>query len=194
MSRVRTFVAIDLDAQTRKACEEVTQKLSGLVEGVRWVNNDTMHLTLKFLGDVEDRELHDVCRTAKEVAREFTPFSLTCRGLNAFPTPQKPTTIWMGVQDESESIVPMQKQLETVLFERLGVPIELRSYKPHITLGRNNARGKRLPALSDALVAASDEDFGILGVDQLVVYSSELTRNGPVYTVLARCDLGASGS
>lgn len=190
MSRVRTFVAIDLDSQARKACEQATQRLARLVDGVRWVTNDTMHLTLKFLGDVEDRELHDVCRSANEVAAAFSPFSLRCRGLSAFPTPQKPTTIWMGIEDESNTIVPMQKQLEQLLFDRLGVPAELRTFKPHITLGRNNARGKRLPALSEALVEAAEEDYGTLGVSELVVYSSELTRHGPVYTVLATSPLG----
>lgn len=192
MAFVRTFVAINLDTETRSAGQRLIKSLSSITEGVRWANPETMHLTLKFLGEVDDRELHDVCRITSGVANQGKPFSLACQGVSAFPSVQKPTTIWMGVKDDSDTLGPMQEELESLFCERLGVPAERRTYKPHVTLGRITARGIRKEELIEYMQSQAESEFGILRVEELVVYSSELTRNGPVYTVLATCPLGGA--
>ncbi len=190
MARIRTFVAIELDGSIKKASADAIRVLSSTAESVRWVDPEGMHLTLKFLGDVDDRELHQVCQITKRVAEEVDPFSLSCCGLGAFPSSDKPTTIWMGLSDESETLVPMQKRLESLLFDELRIPIENRPYRAHITLGRNKSRGKYNPPLTELLQSSATEDFGSLQVNELVAFSSELTRQGPIYTPLCRCPVG----
>ena len=191
MARIRTFVAIELDNAIRKASADAIAVLSSTADTIRWVEPEGMHLTLKFLGEVEDRELHQLCRITKRVAEEVSSFSLSCRGLGAFPSADKPTTIWMGVSDESETLGPMQKRLESLLFDELRIPIENRPYRAHITLGRNKSRGKYNPQLTELLQGSAEQEFGLLQVTELVAFSSELTRQGPIYTPLCRCPVGS---
>lgn len=192
MALVRTFVAIDLDSKTRNTGQRIIKTLSSIADGVRWANLDTMHLTLKFLGEVDDRELHDVCRITSGIAEKRGPFSIECKGVSAFPSVAKATTIWMGMEDETDILLPMQEELESQFCERLGVPAERRPYRPHVTLGRITARGKQNHELTEFMESQAETEFGILRVEELVVYSSELTRNGPIYTVLARCPLSSN--
>jgi len=189
MALVRTFVAIDLDSKTRSTGHQLVKTLSNIAEGVRWANPDTMHLTLKFLGEVDDRELHTVCRIAGDIAASRAPFSLECKSVSAFPSVAKPTTIWMGIEDPTGTLAPLQEELESQYCDRLGVPVERRPYRPHLTLGRITARGKDNAELIEFMQSQAATEFGILRVEELIVYSSELTRSGPIYTVLARCPL-----
>lgn len=189
MARLRVFVAVDIDSQIRSAGEELIRKLSKVADSARWTRPENIHLTLKFLGEVEDRELHEVCKITSEAAAETKRFPLLCRSLGAFPNPTNPGTIWMGVDDENGILTKMQKRLETLLCEKLGIPMERRPYQGHLTLGRIRSKKVANPELSELMETFSDEEFGILKVEEMVVYSSELSRQGPTYTPVGRSPL-----
>lgn len=188
MARLRTFVAVDIDEDIRSHGERLIRKLSAATDA-RWVRPENIHLTMKFLGEVEDRELHDVCKITAQAAQETKRFPLACEGIGAFPTNEKPSTLWMGVKDENGILATLQKRLETLLCDQLGIPVERRPYQGHLTLGRITSRAKQNSALSEMLANSQDEEFGILRVEEMVVYSSELRRQGPTYTVVGRCPL-----
>lgn len=190
MARLRVFVAVDIDKQIRSAGEELIRKLSDITDGGRWTRPENLHLTMKFLGEVEDRELHDVCKVASQAVAETKRFPLVCQSLGVFPNRDNPTTLWMGVNDSNGILAMLQERLETMLCDKIGIPMERRPYQGHLTLGRiRSKKGQPNEELTKLLDEMADEEFGILKVDELVVYSSELRREGPVYTVVGRSPL-----
>lgn len=189
MSRIRTFVAIEATDEIRSAAERVIRKLAGDSSFVRWVEPHNLHLSLKFLGDVADRDVYGVCSAVQRVSTDHASFQLECRGLGAFPSVQRPRTIWMGVRDKADRLNSLQASVEDALCD-LGFPAEGRQFQGHLTLGRIRARPRETAQLQDAMQRYSETEFGNLPVDELVVYASELTREGPHYTVLGRGQLG----
>jgi len=191
VARVRTFVAIDLSAETRRAARQVIGTLSSLTNAIRWVTADNLHLTLKFLGDVEDRDIYQVCRQVAHAAAALAPFTVECRGVGAFPSVVRPRTIWLGVPDPQGAVVELQAAIEQRLSE-IGVPREFRPFQPHITLGRVGQVDRDVAELSARLPHFHDLPAGALVVEECVVYASELTPRGPIYTAMGRLRLGAT--
>src|SRR5205085_1118704 len=96
MSRVRTFIAVEIGDEIRKNAVALQQRLAKADPDVRWATPDTMHLTLLFLGEVDEREVVDVCRVVKDVAGREPPFPLRVSGVGAFPNARRPKTVWAG--------------------------------------------------------------------------------------------------
>ena len=190
MARVRTFIAIDVSDEIRAAGERVIDALRRSTAGVRWVRPENIHLTLKFLGDVDERELHDVCRGAGQAAQESPPFSVNCRSIGAFPNASRPSTIWMGIDDDQGRLAALQEHLEGSL-ATLGFPTERRKFRGHITLGRVRSGRGTNRELQQFIETHVETGFGSLDVHKLTIYRSDLDRGGPNYTVVARCPLGS---
>jgi len=131
---VRTFVALELSEDARTG-------ILGLVEemrrrGVRasWARSGTLHLTLKFLGDVEEDELPGVVDAVERASGQVSTFTFETRSLGAFPSPRRPRVLWVGV-DAPDELFALARAVEDELAE-LGFPREQRRFHPHITLGR----------------------------------------------------------
>ncbi len=187
--RIRTFVAVEISPAVRQAAAEVVGELATGAADVKWVEPENLHLTLKFLGDVNSREIPDVCRKVQQAAAPRQPFPLVVRGAGAFPSVARPRTIWLGVKEGSDEITTLTERLESALAE-LGFGRESRRFHPHLTLGRVRRGGPGLAALSENLQALAEWEVGRFAVDQLVVFSSQLSRSGPIHEALARAPLG----
>ena len=144
-----------------------------------------MHVTLLFLGEVDEREVVDVCRVVKDVAGREPPFPLRVSGVGAFPNTRRPKTVWAGVTDGAEPLRRLYGLIEARLLDLGGYRKEERAYTPHLTLGRVRAEsgGHALAAELPKLLAWNG---GQTTVDEVVVFASELTRDGPAYTALGR--------
>jgi 2'-5' RNA ligase len=189
MSRIRTFVAAEPTDEIRSKAEKLVRQLAGHDDGIRWVQPENIHLTLKFLGDVEDREIYSVCSAVKQATSNCQAFELSCRGVGAFPSLHHPRTIWLGVQDAEARLAALYSEVQDSLCN-LGFAAESRRFHGHLTLGRVQANRLGQDKLREVIEANSDTVFGPLAVDELIVYASELSRDGPNYTVLGRCPLG----
>ncbi len=189
MAQVRTFVAIECSEHLRSSCEQAVAKLSDVVDGARWVQPENIHLTLKFLGEVEDRELHAVCQKVGEAAQTVSKFDVACRSVGAFPSVERPSTIWIDVVDSNDHVMELQQKVAESLSD-LGFPIERRPFKAHLTIGRTRSRDSGNPEWLKIVERYANREFGLLSVKEVVVFSSELERRAPVYTALARCPLG----
>jgi 2'-5' RNA ligase len=188
MARLRTFVAVESTDEIQLAAERLIRQLSSVSQGVRWVAPANIHLTLKFLGDVDEREVYRVCQSVAKAAAADEPFQVLCRGTGAFPSPQRPRTIWMGVDDHQERLAGLQRRIEEEL-ETLGFPGDSRQFHGHLTLGRIRYNRQDVEELSQALQGRADVEFGWLPLDEVVVFASELAAGGPRYTALGRCSL-----
>jgi 2'-5' RNA ligase len=193
MSRTRTFIAVEIGDEIRRNAVALQQRLAKLDADVRWAAPETMHVTLLFLGEVDDRAVVDVCRAVKDVARREPPFPLRVSGVGAFPTARRPKTIWAGVSDGAEQLQRLHGLIEAKLMDLGCYRKEERAYTPHLTLGRakSDAGGHTLTAELPKLLSWNG---GRRVVDEVVVFASELTRYGPEYTALGRGALAGSAS
>lgn len=188
MQRLRTFVAIDLDGALRQQMESQIEFLSESGVDVKWVDRDQFHLTLKFLGEIAEVELAEVCRAVQRAAEVTTDFQVDVRGVGAFPSLDHPRTLWMGIDDHSGELNQLYRRLEES-FSSLGFRAERRQFHGHLTLGRVRHAGSGMDDLTRRLAERRDRDFGSLAVDELVVYSSQLMRHGPLYEPLGHFPL-----
>ena len=185
---MRIFIAVDIDEPVRRRIGEIQRELveaTGLRKGpVKWVRPEQIHLTLKFLGEVADNAIRDVCRIAEETARRHGPFDLEVRGLGTFGRPAR--VLWAGMQ-VIDDLAALQQDLESLL-EAAGWKRENRAFAAHLTLCRikNSYAGRRL---AEAIGQYESTFIGPVSVDDIVVYESQLTSAGPVYTAVCRSKL-----
>jgi 2'-5' RNA ligase len=188
MARIRAFIAVEIDTGVRAAAEAVQQDLARAGVAVKWVEPDNLHLTLAFLGDVHDRSLPELFVAVGKVAKGEPPFAMTVAGLGAFPNSRRPKVVWGGIAGGTEELARLHATLEDPLIDLGLYRREDRGYTPHLTLGRVSGE-KAGQALSPLLPQYADWSGGTTAVSELVIYSSELRRDGPVYTALGRCPL-----
>lgn len=193
MAKTRTFIAIDSDAALQRRANGVIDRLRPYAPGARWVEEENLHLTLLFLGDLSDMEITEACSGAEWVAKANAPFRLRVQGVGAFPDPARPRAVWLGAGEGREAVCRLQSDLDDALGHLVAKP-EKRGFVPHWTLARMGRREDRVSEhLADTLAGLADHDSGEMPVDEIVVLASELRPDGPEYYPLARCQLGLSG-
>jgi 2'-5' RNA ligase len=150
--------------------------------GVAWVAPENFHLTLKFLGHVDQPRLESVEAALATALGGRPRFELTCAGIGAFPTPGRPRVIWAGVRDGAEAARRLAEAVDQALTP-LGFEPEGRAFSAHITLGRLRVPG-RDSALTAALEGAGGRLFGITPIDRVALMRSDLSPRGARYTEL----------
>jgi 2'-5' RNA ligase len=192
MGRTRTFIGVDIGDAIRGSSAALVKELSRAGLAVKWAAPDSLHVTLLFLGEVDDRELHAVCKAVKAVAAREPAFSLRVSGLGAFPTPRRPKVLWAGIADGVEPLRRLHAGLEERMLDLGCYRKEEREYSPHLTLGRVTGDADA-NAVAAEIPKRQGWEGGRFAVDEVLVYSSELDRDGPVYTVIGRAPLGTPG-
>lgn len=181
---MRAFLALELSPPTRAALAEAIRLLSTETIHVKWVDPHQTHMTLKFFADLLPARQEDLARAMAEVARTTRPFSYDVRGLGFFASGEKLRVLWCGVQDGAGSLTALQRRIDDVL-ARKGFPREEKPFKPHLTLGRLR-EPSREPQLVQAIKARPGFEAGTERPAHLVLFSSTLTPQGPIYKMLAR--------
>lgn len=188
MPRTRTFIGVDIGDAIRKQAVSLQKKLARGGDAVKWADPDGMHITLIFLGDVDDRELIDVCRVVQGVAEGEPPFALAVGGVGAFPNARRPKVVWGGVTEGADELRRLHAALEETMLELGCYRREDRAYTPHLTLGRVKADDGAF-ALAAELPKLVTWDGGRTTVGEVRVYTSEPTRDGFEYAVIGRGEL-----
>ncbi len=189
MATTRTFIAIPANDGVYAQALSVMDALRPLTDNVRWVAPDNLHWTLQFLGEVTDEDLYPVCREVTRAAQAQAAFELASLGVSAFPSVMKPRTIWLGAGEGSEPLCQLQDAIEERM-AKLGFRPERQRYTPHLTIGRVQQGSHAGSRLSEQLAELSDFDGGNMEVDEVLIFGSELAREGPTYHVLGRSPLG----
>ncbi len=131
----RTFIAVNLSDAAHATLRRTLRRVGSALPGVRLVNPDDLHLTLAFLGEIDDAALAAVVTLTQEVAQQTSPFTLTLDKLGIFGQPHAPRVVWVGVGGDLRRLAALQQRLAESL-EALGFPRESRPYAPHLTLAR----------------------------------------------------------
>ena len=192
MSVIRAFIAISLSAEIHHSLNQVLSSLKSRLVGapLRWVPASSIHLTLKFLGDVSLSNQQLIVKMLDLEVGHHAPFELSIGELGFFPSINRPRIIWVGVEAPQE-LFALQHGID-VETSRLGYPSEDRPYSPHLTIGRvsRNVGMNDFRQISDGIGKVKVGFLGALRVQNVDLFKSDLKSEGAVYTRIYRATLG----
>lgn len=183
MTAIRSFIAIDLNPDIQRKLGEVIHQLKPATANVvRWVPENNIHITLKFLGDTSPANVEILKKILTVEANQVQPFDLQIEGVGAFPSIRRPRVIWVGVETPPV-LLALQRAID-VETQRLGYTPEDRPFSPHLTLGRlaHNASPEEIRQVGDLLAASKVSISASVHVKTVVLFRSDLQPGGAVYT------------
>ncbi len=183
MNTIRAFIAVEIDESNK-------QKICGLISGLKkseadakWITEDQMHLTLKFLGNTDKSEIQKISDALSDIADNFNSFKINFSEIGAFPNMNRPAVIWLGIDKGAGILKMLNEKIETAL-EKIRFRQENREFKPHLTLARIRSP-KNTPNLIKLIKETSfnsgDNDSRI---NKLTLFQSALNPKGAVHTII----------
>ena len=186
--RLRTFIAVELPDDVRENVWRAASELRDLFQnGIRWVRQENLHLTVKFLGMVYRDMIAEILDELRAAMRKCSQVSVAVNGVELFPPRKKPRVVCVGVHKDPRLEV-IAKSVDGRL-ARLRIKKDHRRYLPHITIGRIKSR--TVQGLERFDLSSLGEKMGTLPVTHLSFFMSELGPGGPSYTRLGRVEIGA---
>jgi 2'-5' RNA ligase len=190
MESYRLFIAAELPAQIKAELEGVQARLRRANVPVSWVAPGAMHLTLRFLGETSLALIPNLDSAIRAVLAPYSAMTLRLNGTGAFPNNRRPSVIWVGIGGAVEALQQSQAAIEAAV-AGLGFTPETRPFHPHLTLGRlrREANPQQQLQLGDAMRSLLPPAPLEWTVERVVLFRSELRREGPTYTEIVDCRL-----
>jgi RNA 2',3'-cyclic 3'-phosphodiesterase len=185
---VRLFVALNLPASEKQRLHEATRALRAGAPEIRWTAPESIHLTLKFLGEVADARVDALATSLTEVAARHAPLTLSVGGVGGFPSLGRARVWWLGIAHDDD-LLGLHADVAARL-EAEGFPREARAFSPHITIGRGPRGARPVPAARAQELAAAVDYAATWHVETLDLMRSHLRRSGAEYEPVARLSLG----
>ncbi len=181
----RAFIAVDI--VPTKELLEFRSALDRVGKGLKTIGEESTHVTLKFLGDVQDDQVPGIEQCMRSAAAAVKSFDVVVKGAGVFPSRNRARVVWAGLEG-AEPMALMADRLENCL-EPLGFPKEGREFKPHLTLARVKDMRASMPA-AEVADRFSDVEFGRQAVGELLLKKSVLSQKGPTYSTVLSVPLG----
>jgi 2'-5' RNA ligase len=180
---MRAFIAVEVPEKQRRLVNDLITEEKKNNLPIRWVAFENLHITMKFLGEIDDKKKNDVIAVLTDTAKRYKPVTATLDGLGCFPSPRNPRVLWVGVSQGDKELVEIASDLENSL-AKFRIKKEDKKFHAHLTIGRV----KSACSVDDIIARAiKTEPFAI---DALVLFKSTLTPQGPVYEPAGRFSLG----
>jgi 2'-5' RNA ligase len=191
---MRIFIGIDLDVEVRARIERFLEGVQGFAPEARWVRRESLHITLKFIGEQPAERVEAI--SARLGRMERCAFEIRYAGYGFFPTAKAPRVFWIGIQ-AGPQLAELAEAIDAATAE-LGIPREDRAYSPHLTLARGGGRSgspkwrkgdgpnATFAMLEKRLAAMGELDFGTMMAREFILYQSQLSPGGSKYTKLQR--------
>lgn len=184
---MRTFIAIEIPEAIKQEMKTIQDRLKRSGVDAGWTRPEGIHLTLKFLGEVEESKVPEISAALTGAVQGTKGFRLDVAGVGAFPNPKNARVVWIGVSEEIDAFTKLQKAVEEAI-TRLGFKREDRAFTPHLTLGRIKFIRSR-----DTWLKALEEIKGIklsvFDVHAVSLMKSELKPSGAIYAEIGRIEL-----
>lgn len=178
---IRSFIAFEIGSEeVLRRLAEAQEKLVKTGADLKPVNPENIHITMRFLGNIQPAMVDRIHGEMEQVA--FTPFDVEIRGVGAFPTIKYARVVWAGIQKGSEELRDVFDQLEPRL-RNLGFKPDAKGFSPHITIARVRT-GRNKAELAHCMNELADYQSGVLKAECLKLKKSVLTPNGPMYSTL----------
>ena len=187
---MRAFIGIALPQAVRSSLAALQQQLAESQTDVKWVEEPNLHVTMRFLGEIDDAQRQTIEQALGIIAHGVKPFDLSLSRLGAFPSLGSPRVIWVGVGQGHEELTQIAKRLEERLVAA-GLSGEDREFVAHVTLGRVRS-SHHLGQLARSLKSAQWQAPPPWTTTALTLYKSELSSSGPRYMVLAEVPLAGA--
>ena len=181
MPVIRAFVAVDLEPQTVQRIAEAIDRLRPRMPGVRWLPPANFHLTLKFLGDIEEAKVAPIAAALERDLCPFSCFTINAKGLGVFPGVAQPRIMWVGLVGDELNALASTVEKTLIPF---GFAAERRAFAPHLTVGRWREFKGSPKELEDEIGKWSGHDFGRSNVDEVILFQSVLKPEGALYRPL----------
>ncbi len=181
---IRSFLAFELPPEIREKIGAVSRELQKTRIPVRWVKVENIHLTMIFLGSVNEDAIDEIKEKVHLVVNRFSTIRTRLNGVGVFPHWRKPRVIWVGLNGEIETLSNLRDQLQSEL-KVLGLREEKRPFRPHLTIGRFKGRVDRDEELKSILDRHHDIASNLHHLNELILFKSDLKPDGPVYTRMA---------
>jgi 2'-5' RNA ligase len=178
---IRAFIAFELPPEVKTYLGEIISGLRGNRAPVRWVKPEGLHITLKFLGDIEEKIVPSLSRQLNDIVASCLPLQLSLSHLGAFPDARRPRVIWAGLRGDTSAMAEIAGKIDRICTS-FGMEKEKRPFRAHVTIGR-----LKVPSVVDLAQELRDTGFTIQNV---ILYQSELSSQGARYFVMNRSVLG----
>ena len=179
---MRCFIAVSFPEELKKGIFTIQGKFKTSGADVSWTRPEGMHLTLKFLDEVEEKRVPKIEAAINRAVSGIKPFSLNVSGMGTFPDMRRPRVVWIGFKEDGDNLVRLQKGVEDEL-RKIGFPSENRRLTPDITLGRVRSN-KNIEKLLNLIEEEKIVELGSFEVSDVHLMMSELKPTGAVYTEL----------
>ncbi|MGB9234914.1 MAG: RNA 2',3'-cyclic phosphodiesterase [Terriglobales bacterium] len=191
---MRIFIGIDLDDEIRRKIARFLEGVGGFASEARWVRPESLHITLKFIGEQKEEQVAAIAERLRLV--RSGPIDIRMAGHGFFPTPKAPRVFWIGIH-AGPAFAALATQIDAAVGE-LGIPREKREFSPHLTLARAGGgsgdpkwrKGDQpnsvFSVLQKRLATLGEIDFGTMTADKFILYQSQLSPAGSKYTKLER--------
>jgi 2'-5' RNA ligase len=189
--RIRAFIALEVTAPLKELLQGWQKAFRRGGDRVGWVQPAGMHLTLKFLGDVEDGMVPKIAEQIQRACLHRAPFSVTLQGAGVFPGVKRPRVLWVGIGEGREQVKEIFQDLDPLLGE-IGFPRETRPFHPHVTLGRIKGLEDRA-GFAARVVERRETEVGTMRVEAVHLIESRLRPQGAEYQTLRLVPLMAEG-
>nr|MBU1328204.1 RNA 2',3'-cyclic phosphodiesterase [Candidatus Omnitrophota bacterium] len=179
---LRGFIAVEIDNQTRQKISELISILKKSNADIKWITDSQMHLTLKFLGNIDKGKVLGISDLISDISDNFDSFKIVFSRIGAFPSLNHPAVIWLGIDKGSEFLKTLNEKIETAL-EKIGFERASREFKPHLTLGRvkSNKNMPRLTKLLEETAFCLKDDIQI---NKLTLFQSDLDPKGAIHSII----------
>jgi len=178
---MRTFIALNLSDETKEELSRIQEEFKKADADVKWNKPHNIHITLKFLGDIDETKVSEIKSVLDSISRESKPFDISLFKLGAFPSLNQVRVLWVGIDKGCSEVDQIAASVENNL-EKIGFLKEDRPFSAHLTLGRVKS-GRNKAALKEKLSSIEAQPKSSR-IDSITLYQSTLTPKGPIYTPL----------
>jgi RNA 2',3'-cyclic 3'-phosphodiesterase len=185
---MRLFIALDIPAEIRQHLTQYLDRVRQLAPDARWARTESLHVTLKFIGEVSDAKVAEIKAALAPI--KASPFPVEFKEIGFFPNPRSARVFWAGVS-AGDALPQLASAIETAV-EAVGIPREKRAYHAHLTLARapeGSASRHCFRLLQERLSSEEPPHFGTMTAQEFFLYQSQIMRGGARYTKLQRFPL-----
>jgi RNA 2',3'-cyclic 3'-phosphodiesterase len=177
---MRTFIAVEIPEEIGRAVGDYITILQQTIPHVKWVSPDNMHLTMKFLGEVDEKRIPELEEFSTLALKGFSPFMVEFSHLGFFPSSRTPRVFWIGATAGVDKLLELYQDLEESL-EKIGFDREAKTFSPHLTIGR--VKHQERVTIPTGIPEFNEVSFEVNGISLI---KSTLTPQGPVYETLMK--------
>ncbi len=187
MPTLRTFIAVEIDDDTRNKISQIQNSFKNHKTGIKLVAPNNIHITLIFIGNIEISKISEIDKELQSFISAIKPFEILPKKIGYFPNIKNPKIIWIGIEDGKEILIKLNEKIKPLL-KNCKITTEDRDFHPHITIGRIKS-SNNTEKLKTVLLNLPEQRFNPIYINSISLIESNLTPEGPQYKTIVKWEL-----